>query len=143
MNRIVVGVDGSKGSQLALDWAVNEARLRGAQLSVLHAWHVQYFCGYPLAPQPPVDPELFENAAHQILDEMVDAIDASGLATPIEKKLVQSGAATALLLAAENADLVVMGARGLGGFMGLLLGSVSNQVTHHASCPVVVVPESR
>ena len=142
MNRIVVGVDGSKGSQLALDWAVNEARLRGAQLCVLHAWHEPYVSGYPLAPTPAA-PLIFEDAAHQVLDEMVDSIDASGLAAPIEKKLVQSGAATALLLAAENADVVVVGARGLGGFMGLMLGSVSVQVTHHASCPVVVVPEPR
>lgn len=142
MNRIVVGVDGSKGSQLALDWAVNEARLRGAQLCVVHAWHAQYATGSLFAPAP-FDPEVFESTAQQILNEMVDAIDASDLAQPIEKRLVQGGAATALLDAGKDADLLVVGARGLGGFMELLVGSVSHQVTHHAPCPVVVVPDRR
>jgi nucleotide-binding universal stress UspA family protein len=139
MNRIVVGVDGSKGSQLALDWAANEARLRGAQLCVVHAWHPQYGTGYMFTPV--VGPEVFENAARQVLNEMVDAIDTSDLAHPIEKRLAQCGAATALIGAGKDADLVVVGARGLGGFVGLLVGSVSQQVTHHAPCPVVVVPE--
>ena len=77
------------------------------------------------------------------MNRIVVGVDGSDLATPIEKKLVQCGAATALLLAAEDADLVVVGARGLGGFRRLMLGSVSAQVTHHAPCPVVVVPEPR
>lgn len=142
MNRIVVGVDGSKGSQLALEWAVDEARLQSAQLCVLHAWHEPYVSGSPLS-QMAVNVRLIEDAAHQILDETVDAIDASELAHPIEKQLVFCGAATALLLAAEDADLVVVGSRGRGGFLGLLLGSVSDQVVHHAPCPVVVVPQPR
>lgn len=142
MNRIVVGVDGSKGSQLALDWAVDEARLRGAQLCVLHAWHEQYMTGSPLAPTP-VYTAAFEPLARQILDDMVEGIDTEGLAAPVERKLVQAGPATALLLEAEHADLLVLGTRGLGGFMGLLMGSVSSQVCHHATCPVVVVPEPK
>jgi nucleotide-binding universal stress UspA family protein len=139
MNRIVVGVDGSKGSQLALDWAVEEAGLRDAQLCVLHAWHAQYGTGYMFTPV--VGPEVFEKAALQVLNDMVDGIDASALAKPIQKRLVQCGAATALIDAGKDADLLVVGARGLGGFVGLLVGSVSQQVTHHAPCPVVVVPE--
>jgi nucleotide-binding universal stress UspA family protein len=57
----------------------------------------------------------------------------------IERKLVQARPAEALLAEAEGADLVVVGSRGLGGFSGLLLGSVSQQVAHHARCPVVIV----
>jgi len=142
VNRVVVGVDGSKGSQLALDWAVDEARTRGAELCVVHTWHDQYVSSYPLAPRA-MYRAILEGAARQILDEMVDAVDTTGLAAPITKKLVLGGAATALLLEAKDADLLVVGARGLGGFMGLLMGSVSSQVVHHASCPVVVVPEPR
>jgi len=140
VNRIVVGIDGSKGSQHALEWAVEEARLRGANLCVLHAWHPPYADGFPLTTAP-VNPQTYENAAYAVLDDVTASIDGEGLT--LEKKLVASGAATALLLAAEDADMIVVGARGLGGFMGLLLGSVSNQVVHRASCPVVVVPEAR
>ena len=140
MTRIVVGIDGSKGSQCALDWAVDEARLRGAQLCVLHAWHEPYVTGYPLAAMP-FKLESLEHAAQKLLDETVDDIDASGLIAPVERQLVFLSAATALLSATDAADLVVVGSRGLGGFMGLLLGSVSHQVVRHASCPAVVVPE--
>ena len=140
MNRILVGVDGSKGSRLALEWAVEEARLRGAELVVLHAWHEPYMSAYPFAPAP-VNVHVFEKDAQQILDEAVSSIDGSTPPVRIEKRLVLGGAATELLRAAEGVDLVVVGARGLGGFRGLLLGSVSNQVTTHSPCPVVVVPE--
>jgi nucleotide-binding universal stress UspA family protein len=58
----------------------------------------------------------------------------------VKRTLMQGGAAAALLAASKDADLVVVGARGVGGFLGLLIGSVTTQVTHHASCPVVVVP---
>ncbi|MEY2459530.1 MAG: hypothetical protein QOG30_1360, partial [Acidimicrobiaceae bacterium] len=66
--------------------------------------------------------------------------DPTGLSGGVQGHLVEGGAAGALLAASQDADLVVVGARGLGGFLGLLVGSVSTQVTHHASCPVVVVP---
>ena len=140
MTRIVVGVDGSKSADLALAWAASEARLRGCVLRVVHCWHPPYVGGFPLAPTP-ADPQVFENIARQVLDETVAAADTSGIAK-VETKLVTSGAATALLMESEQADLVVVGARGLGGFAGLVLGSVSNQVVHHASCPVVVVPST-
>jgi nucleotide-binding universal stress UspA family protein len=140
MKGIVVGVDGSEGSIHALMWAATEARLRGALLTVVHAWHPPYIGGgYPLVPVI-YDVELHEKSAQQVLDEAVDAIDPTGLTGRVEGQLVEGGAAGALLAASQDADLVVVGARGVGGFLGLLVGSVSTQVTHHASCPVVVVP---
>jgi nucleotide-binding universal stress UspA family protein len=140
MNGIVVGVDGSEGSTHALTWAATEARLRGALLTVVHAWHPPYVGGgYPLVPAI-YDLELYEKSAQQVLDEAVDAVDPSGLTGGVAGQLVEGGAASALLAATQDADLVVVGARGVGGFLGLLIGSVSTQVTHHASCPVVVVP---
>jgi nucleotide-binding universal stress UspA family protein len=139
MNGIVVGIDGSEGSDSALAWAATEARLRGSTLTVVHAWHPAYVGGYPIAPML-LDLELYEKSAQQLLDEAVDAVDTTGLHGELKRTLVQSGAAAALLAASKHADLVVVGARGVGGFLGLLIGSVTTQVTHHASCPVVVVP---
>lgn len=138
--RVVVGIDGSTGARNALRWAIAEARYRGAVLDVIHAWHPPYLGGHPYAVPAP-DPDLYEGAARQVLHEAVAAEDTHGLAQPVEEILTLAGsAASALLEASKGADLVVVGSRGLGGFGELLLGSVSHQVAHHATCPVVVVP---
>lgn len=139
VERIVVGIDGSDTSGHALTWAVEEACLRQASLEVVHAWHVPYVGGY-LYTAGALDPTAFEDAARSTLEAAIDGIDTTGLAHPAKRILTNGGAASALLDAAKGADLVVVGSRGLGGFGGLLLGSVSHQVAHHATCPVVVVP---
>jgi len=134
--RIVVGVDGSKESQRALDWAVDEARLRDATLHVVHAWHI---------PQPdpylPVvlGPEVFESSARTLLREAVAGLEADPEAPVVEAQLVCGSAVQALLQAAADADLLVVGSHGRGGFAGMLLGSVSQHLIHHATGPVVVV----
>src|SRR4051812_245702 len=138
MERIVVGVDGSEGSQAALRWAIAEARRHGAALEVVHAWHVPFATGYTYVAAPMVDPAPIEAAERQLLDRCVDAEDTAGL--DITRLLVCETASSALITAAKGADLLVVGTRGRGGFAGLLLGSVSQTVTHHAPCPVVVVP---
>lgn len=140
MNRIVVGIDGSETARRALRWAAEEATLRDAALEVVHAWHMPYVGGYPYVPTATFDPTWFEDAARTTLDAACDSLDSTGLKHPLERILVSGGAATAILEAAKGACLVVVGSRGLGGFTGLLLGSVSHQVAHHASCPVVIVP---
>ncbi|MEQ1785767.1 MAG: universal stress protein [Acidimicrobiales bacterium] len=139
MERIVVGIDGSETSRRALRWAVEEARLRHASVEVVHAWHLPYVGGYPYTAGA-FDPAPFEQAARETLDAMVDETDADGLAAPIERILHLGDAATGVLDAAQGADLVVVGSRGLGGFAGLLLGSVGHHVAHHAPCPVVIIP---
>jgi nucleotide-binding universal stress UspA family protein len=137
--RIVVGVDGSAGAAQALRWAVAEAKRRGARLEVVHAWH--YF-GLPTPPfVAPPETDAVEVRARKILDRAVDAVDCEGLVAPIERFLVWEQPASALLDASKGADLLVVGSRGRGGFVGLLLGSVSQEVAHHASCPVVIVPK--
>ena len=70
------------------------------------------------------------------------AADTSGLPAPVTRTLALGNASAALLEAAEDADLVVVGSRGLGGFKGLVLGSVSHHVAHHATCPVIVLPSA-
>jgi nucleotide-binding universal stress UspA family protein len=143
--RIVVGIDGSVDAQRALVWALAEARLRGAVLDVVLAWR------YPSwSPPPHGAPGLaysnlgrFEEACRRVLDAAVERVDGRDLVRPPERILVMGGAASSILEAARGAELVVVGARGLGGFAGVLLGSVSQQVATHADCPVVVIPRAR
>jgi nucleotide-binding universal stress UspA family protein len=139
MQRIVVGIDGSEHSQKALRWAVEEARVRGASLEVVHAWNVPSVCSYPYTGMP-LEPKSLEDAARTTLDTSVDRVDTTGLAHPVERILSIGAPAETLLASSKGADLVVVGSRGHGGFAGLLLGSVSQQVEHHAHCPVVIVP---
>lgn len=140
--RIVVGVDGSNGARAALAWALDEARLRGAAVDVVHAWHAPA----PVVPGPygasrPADDEVADStrvAAEQVLEHQLQAADTNGV--QIEPLLPSASPSDALLDIARGADLLVVGTRGRGGFAGLLLGSVSQQVSHHAPCPVVIVP---
>lgn len=81
-------------------------------------------------------------AARRVIDSVVEETDTSSLPAPVIRTMASGGAAAAILDAAENADLVVVGSRGLGGFASLALGSVSYQIVHHAKCPVIVVPTS-
>jgi nucleotide-binding universal stress UspA family protein len=137
--RVVVGIDGSETSRRALRWAVEEARLREASVDVVHAWHLPYVGGYPYTAGS-FDPTPFETAARETLDSVVDGTDTSGLTAPVERILHLGDPAIGVLDAAKGADLVVVGSRGLGGFSGLLLGSVGHHVANHAPCPVVIIP---
>lgn len=139
--RIVVGVDGSPDSQTALAWALDEARARCARLDVVYAWSAPYLMGFSYGAE--IDNSVYEEAAREVLDDAIERADTHGLAEPLQKILVSRGPAHAVLEVAEAADLVVVGSRGVGGFEGMLLGAVSYQVTHHATCPVVVVPTDR
>jgi nucleotide-binding universal stress UspA family protein len=135
---IVVGVDGSAPSHVALRWAAEEARRRSARLLVIHA-HEWPWPGAPLGPVNTTAPDSIEQQARQLV---ADAIaEAKGIAptVPVEGRAVSGVAAAALLEAARGAALLVVGDRGRGGFARLLLGSVSTQVANHAEGPVAVV----
>jgi nucleotide-binding universal stress UspA family protein len=135
VERIVVGVDGSESSRVALRWAVDEARRRRARLEVVHAWRAIPIGDYFFAEREPGGSSRY---AQKTLDETVEAVDTTDIT--VERKLMTGGAAHALIHEAKEADLLVVGSRGHGGFGGLLLGSVSQQAAHHAPCPVVIVP---
>jgi nucleotide-binding universal stress UspA family protein len=143
MSMIVVGVDGSESAKAALRFALDEARLRGAAVRAVAAWHVPT-TAYGGAFVPPADSLLdeLETAARRTLERaLADAGDHADLEVA---SVVREGAPARVLLGeAGDADLLVVGSRGLGGFRGLMLGSVSQQCTHHAPCPVVVVPHER
>lgn len=131
---VTVGVDASEGSIRALRWALREARLRGARLRAVLAW------SYLDQPKGSFDPAYGEDDARGQLDEALALVAGGADDVEIDPVLVNDLPARALLAAARDADLLVVGSRGLGGFKGLLLGSVSQQVVQHAPCPVVVVP---
>ena len=140
--KIVVGVDGSPGGEAALRWAVEEAKVRGAELLIVHAYETPFYLVGMGEPAPvAVEPETVEDAARAVMDEVVEPVLATGTdGVTVHKAIAEGPAAAVLREAAHDADLLVVGTRGRGGFTGLLLGSVSSQVTHHAPCPVVVVP---
>lgn len=131
VRRVVVGVDESPGARAALDWAVTEARQWGAVLVPVLAW------SHLVQPGREFRPDFDESDARQALDRILADSGVDGV--EVEPVVLNELPAPAILHAADGADLVVVGARGLGGFTGLLLGSVSQQVVGHAPCPVVVV----
>jgi nucleotide-binding universal stress UspA family protein len=142
---IVVGVDGSAGSRAALAWALGEAELRGATVRAVHAWTVPTVpvatAGFtPAAVRSTGDATEYERMSREVLDATVDAVvSASDADAAVHRVLVQAPPAQALISAAVDAELLVVGSRGLGGFKELLLGSVSHQCANHAPCPVVIV----
>jgi nucleotide-binding universal stress UspA family protein len=136
VQRIVVGIDGSATADAALAWALGAARAHGAVVEVVHAWQPAIVT--PVAPLELGDTRALEAGARHLLDDVVDAAATDGVT--VERKLALAAPGRAVLEAAEGADLVVVGARGHSVLAGLLLGSVSQQVVHHAPGPVVVVP---
>lgn len=134
---IVVGLDGSEPSRRALQWAVDHARRTGRHLVAIHAWRPPSTTS--ALPLPWRDPDVLAERANRFLQQQLRLVDTSGLAAPVEARAVGDRPAAALVEASCLASLVVVGARGSGRLTGLT-GSVSDQVSHHATCPVVVVP---
>jgi nucleotide-binding universal stress UspA family protein len=142
MPGIIVGVDGSGHSHRALDWAISEAAIRHAPLTVLTVQQVMtsFWAGPAVYPG---DAELAEQARKTVQDETDGALGklAEDARPPEVTVLAVVGLpAEAILGVAKDADMIVVGSRGAGGFKKLLLGSVASQVTHHAHVPVVVIP---
>jgi nucleotide-binding universal stress UspA family protein len=140
---VVVGDDGSPTAEVALRYALDEARRRNTDLHVIRAWRIPT----ALSTRPPTGyvPALseLEAATREDLQHRVDRV----LGHPEDVKLhvhaVYAPAARALISASESADVVVVGSRGLGGFASLLLGSVADQCTRHCASPVIVVRQRR
>ena len=135
---IVVGVDGSDESKAALRWALDEGRLRGARVRAIYAWNFPpMVASWAYVGPAELDTDALQREAEGFLDSVVARTKTEGV--DVEHAAVQGSAAQMLVEAAAEADLLVVGSRGHGGFTGLLLGSVSQQCAHHAPCPVVIV----
>jgi len=145
MHGILVGVDGSGHSTRALQWAVREAAIREVPLTVLAV--NQAVAGYSGIAVPYPGDEKTETqalrSAHEQLDKVLAEMAGTAKLPQVNVMAVTGLPAEELLAAAEDADMIVVGSRGSGGFRRLLLGSVSTQITHHAPCPVVVIPAER
>ncbi|MGW1892531.1 universal stress protein [Streptomyces sp. NPDC002004] len=138
--RVVVGVDGSSSSRAALRWAVRYTDSIGGDLEAVAVWDLP---GMRIWAAPPVDADLDEENARELFTrELTEVLGSEGAAS-VRAVLVRGNPAEMLLSAAVGAEALVVGSRGRGGFARALLGSVSQQVALHATCPVVIVrPES-
>ncbi len=134
---VVVGIDGSRPSMDALQFAAGEARFRKAPLRVVHAFQIPVTGTWTAGAV--VDPEPFEHSASQMVEGALTAVGADLEGLDVERVVEAGSPVSALIDHATSGDVVVVGSRGRGGFTGLLLGSVSQQVVLHAPCPVVVV----
>jgi nucleotide-binding universal stress UspA family protein len=138
---IVVGVDGSEGGKAALEFASEEAALRKSRLRIVSAWEIPVGA-YSAGTAPPPDPttlDVIRLGAEQIAADAVERARQLQPSLEVEGLTMMGQPADALIGQSAEADLIVVGRRGLGGFRSLLLGSVSQQVVHYATCPVVVV----
>jgi nucleotide-binding universal stress UspA family protein len=138
--QILVGVDGSPATRTALEWAGDEAVLHGSEIVALTAY---------LAPPPPStgtvsvheaqsSTEAASKAAQQLLMETVMEVLGDDPPVLVQPRVKEGNAAKLLIDLSEEVDVVVVGSRGRGGFAGLLLGSVSQNVAAHAKCTVVL-----
>ena len=141
MPGIIVGVDGSGHSQRALEWAMKEAAMRHAPLTVLtvHPAVVGYFGGVVTSAG---DLELTEQTQAAVKVEADRAL--AGLSGPhpesVTVKAVHGFPVEELVSASKGADIVVLGSRGVGGFSRMLMGSTAGLVVQHAYCPVLIIP---
>lgn len=140
-SRIVVGVDGSETSVRAAAWAGHLAEVNDAtlELVMVQQWTAAPPLGapYTMVPIPVPDPEELRRAGRVQLEHLVSGLSLDRL--DVERTIVEGPVARRLLERAADANLLVVGSRGMGGFKGLLFGSVSHRVLHHAPCPVAVV----
>lgn len=142
MPGIIVGIDGSAHSRRALEWAISEAAMRHAPLTVITVHQlVRGFAS--TAVQYPGDADLTDaarKAAQEETDTVLAEFAAEARPSEVTVRAVEGVPAEEILRAGADADMIVVGFRGAGGFRQLLMGSVSFQVSHHARCPVVIIP---
>ena len=136
METILVGIDDSPNARRALRWALDHAH-DDDRIVAVHVWHMPPVGGFDATF---LDPAVFEEGARQEAHDVVAEVVTEAEAGRVEIRVISGHASGVLVEEGRDADLLVMGSRGRGGFAGLVLGSVTTGVVNHASCPVVVVP---
>jgi nucleotide-binding universal stress UspA family protein len=133
--RIVVGVDGFESSKAALRWAIHQAKLTGAVVEAVTAWHVPPSTSViPIADLPD-----YQDDAKSVLAEAIAEMCTTDTEVEVRPRVLTGRAAQVLVEEAEGAELLVLGSRGHGGLAEALLGSVGQFCVHHAPCPVVIM----
>lgn len=132
---IIVGVDGSDSSKLALAWAARQAELTAASLEVIWVWEAPASYGWPVA-WPEAD---FERDISHALDELVEEVLGSDPPVKVTKTVAEGHPGFVLSERSRAAGLLVVGRRGLGALKELLLGSVSSHLASHSHCSLVIV----
>lgn len=137
--RIVVGIDGSDNARTALRWAVDAARQRHASVDAIYVWHVPALA-YSAPGYIPMSPTFMEEQTQLALDRAMEGIDPGDV--KLRAIAIEGLPVDALTRAADepDVDLLVVGARGHGGILGLMLGSVSHALSHHTTKPLAIVP---
>jgi nucleotide-binding universal stress UspA family protein len=133
--RIVVGVDGFESSKAALRWAIKQAKLTGAVVEAVTAWHIPAGTGWI----PATDRPDYQDDAFTVLAEAIAEMCAVDPDVQVCPRVVKGQAGQVLVAAAEGADLLVVGSQGHGGLAEALLGSVGQYCAHHAPCPVLIM----
>lgn len=145
MSGIVVGIDGSHNASHAMEWAMTEAAIRKTPLTVVAVNSViaSYWTGAPI--ELPGDEDKVAEIRKTAEAAVAKCAEELGAGRPesVTVTAISGFPAQALVEASSGADLLVVGTRGGGGFGALMVGSVCNQVVHHAHCPVVVVPSGK
>jgi nucleotide-binding universal stress UspA family protein len=147
MPGILVGVDGSEHSRRALSWAMRQAAQEHVPLTVMTVHPnparpaTEIYWGVHAYPEDSHNVEVAQRAVQEVVDKV--ASEMGETAPEVTVKAVTGDPAQELIKASNDADMLVVGSRGSGGFTQLLMGSVSSKVTHHAACPVVVIRRSR
>ncbi|MBB1254010.1 universal stress protein [Streptomyces alkaliterrae] len=136
---VLLAVDGSPAGAGAVEFAFAEASLRGAELLACHVWNERLYVGPGDPPNAVYDPDRLRDAEERLLAEALAGCADRYPDVRVTRKLLTGRTRPVLIETSRQAQLTVVGARGRGGFAGLLLGSVSQALLHHAESPVAVV----
>lgn len=136
---IIVGVDGSPASRVAVDWAARDAARRGADLKLVHVLVPPAVMAFPEVPMPPGFREWQDEDGRRLLDSAVKTVEEVGAQVEVSTDMVSGPAVPVLADLSSSAQMIVVGSRGHGALARGLLGSISTGLAHHAHCPVAII----
>lgn len=141
---VVVGVDGSSASKVAVDWAARDAALRGTALKLVHVLTPPAVMAFPEVPMPPGYLQWQEDEGRSLLDAAVTTVEEAtkGARVEVTTEMVAGPSVPVLADLSTGAQMVVVGCRGRGAFARGLLGSISTGLAHHAKCPVAIIHDA-